>query len=170
MNTINQLKIKRERLIAELREVDTLVAEFEALGIRLRRVLGEAEPIPSDLDISDPQILQKRADSPRRPQKNEVAQFEREVRAILGEATKPLDRAELLSLVTARGVVVGGKDPKNTLSSRLSRMSGVSSDRGYGYWLTDRGRELLGLPASVLSYGAAPDLDQSNEVLGIEDE
>lgn len=34
--------------------------------------------------------------------------------------------------------MVGGKDPANTLASRLTRMHDIVNLRGYGYWLKDR--------------------------------
>ena len=54
-----------------------------------------------------------------------------------------------LKHVIRRGINPGGQDPKNTLCSRISRMAGVTSARGCGYWLAEREAELSGLPASA---------------------
>jgi hypothetical protein len=40
--------------------------------------------------------------------------------------------------LTEAGVIVGGKDPLNTVASRLSRMKGIINLKGHGYWVEGR--------------------------------
>ena len=73
----------------------------------------------------------------------DVADFERAIREILRVAQEPLDRNELYKICMDRNIPVGGKEPMNTLASRMSRMDGVENIRGKGYFLKDRLQELL---------------------------
>lgn len=67
-----------------------------------------------------------------------MTDFEVEVRALLGRASGPLKRNEVYEELSKIGVVVGGKEPLNTVASRLSRMQGVINLKGFGYWPEER--------------------------------
>jgi hypothetical protein len=59
------------------------------------------------------------------------------VRSILRERGEPLQTRELVPLVRAKGIEVGGKDAVATLSARLSNSSEFKVHRGIGWWFND---------------------------------
>ena len=67
-----------------------------------------------------------------------MAEFVEAVGSILEEAEAPLNRSVLLERLQEAGVDVGGSDPKNTLSARMSRMDDFINLAGYGYWAKHR--------------------------------
>lgn len=139
MDRIEQLRNMRRGLEAQLREVIRLLEEYEQLEAKVRGLL-EAKPqnLASTIEKPTWQIfsgMQTRAKKP------EVEEFEAVVRQILSEANAPMDRTEVLQAVRARGVTVGGAEPANTVSARLSRMEDVRSQRGVGYWLVSRAHD-----------------------------
>lgn len=61
------------------------------------------------------------------------------VREILEEKREPLETRELVPLVKAKGVMIGGQDDVATLSARLSNSSDhFTLHRGHGWWFVDR--------------------------------
>lgn len=155
MNIRQRLEAEKARLQQRLRAIESALAEHNRLEERMAAMLSSdpqdfvpVEKMPSRKAASGEQT--RRGPSP------EVAEFEAAVRDILMSATQPIDRVELLGMLESRGVQVGGQDPKNTLSSRMARMDGVSSKRGYGYWLAERVAQLHGLPAVVVKAEVTP--------------
>jgi hypothetical protein len=153
MDTLKQLKSRRDSLSAQIEVIENLIAQYEAVEQRAQALLSQDVDAVSERRISmlsaRRQVGQTQLDSRTRSPNADIVAFEEVVRDILSEAETPVDRVTLLEKVTYRGITVGGQDPKNTLSSRLSRMAGVKSARGHGYWLADREGELSGLPDSA---------------------
>jgi hypothetical protein len=60
-------------------------------------------------------------------------------RGVISERNEPIGRSELFKELTARGVVLNGKDPEMVLSTMLWRMKDkiIRLSKG-GYWLTER--------------------------------
>lgn len=56
------------------------------------------------------------------------------VKSIIMGAGRPMETRDLLPLVRARGVEVGGKDAVATLSARLSNSGEFQNKRGIGWW------------------------------------
>ena len=149
MDRLEQLRNMRRGLEAQLQEVIRLIEEYEQLEAKVRGLL-EAKPqnLASTIEKPTWQIfsgMQTRAKKP------EVEEFEAVVRQILSEANAPMDRTEVLQAVRARGVTVGGAEPANTVSARLSRMDDVRSQRGVGYWLAIRADEFAKAKVSTPS-------------------
>ena len=73
--------------------------------------------------------------------KGRPALLQDEARAILAEANgQPLHGNELLTRLRARGVRVGGTNPKNTLFGTLNRKKDTFRNLGSNMWvLVDRG-------------------------------
>lgn len=137
MDAIEQLRREREVLLSRLSKIEDVLAEHAALQRKADGLLrGEHEPIVP---------LQRSTQKPRGADESvgrrvtaDVAAFEQEIRQILLAASKPLDRSELLKICLDRGISIGGKEPLNTLASRMSRMDGVTNIRGKGYFLAER--------------------------------
>ncbi|MDP3861220.1 MAG: hypothetical protein Q8Q63_06505 [Phaeovulum sp.] len=146
MSNLERLKSERERLLKRLNELNAFLSEYDSLEARAEALLSadaqDAVPVGG---ASTAPAKRAQGGSPRSVSP-EIERFEVATREILSAATTPLDRTNLLELLAERGVMVGGLDPKNTISARLSRMSGVSSARGIGYWLSQRAGELEGIP------------------------
>ena len=155
MNIRQKLEAEKSRLQKRLHAIDSALAEYNRLEERMAAMLSGD---PQDFVPVEKMPSRKAAPSEqtRRGPSPEVAEFEAAVRDILMSATQPIDRVELLGMLESRGVQVGGQDPKNTLSSRMARMDGVSSKRGYGYWLAERVAQLHGLPTDVVKAEVAP--------------
>ena len=156
MDRRTRLTIERDQLVKRLAEIDRVLEEYIRIDKLVDELVGSLTP-----DILDPTLekaakaqpvvsatsgdsLSHRGD--RRSVSNAVREFENAARSVFLSAIRPLDRVEVLEGVTALGVEVGGEDAKATTSARLSRMPGVKSLRGYGYWLEEREHALQGLP------------------------
>jgi hypothetical protein len=67
-----------------------------------------------------------------------LSETEKATAAILSELGRPVPTRELLELLAARGVKVGGQDPASTLSARLSRAPSLENIRQRGWWIKGR--------------------------------
>lgn len=67
-----------------------------------------------------------------------LSETEKATGVIIRELGRPVPTRELLELLTARGVEVGGKDPASTLSARLSRAPSLENIRQRGWWIKGR--------------------------------
>lgn len=135
MDTVLELRRRREALIANLAEIDDLIALHEELEKRVSRVLGLApQPIVAET-VQSSVPAQYPVSGQRRSVRGEVRLFESSVTEILSLSDDPVDRHKLLDALNLKGVDVGGKDPMNTLGARLFRMPNVENVRGKGYRL-----------------------------------
>lgn len=138
MDLAKQLTDEKVALLRRLALIDSLLQQQEQLESRIKKLLatGTQDLVVDDAD-GTPSIQVETSKRPR-PSLPEVVKFERHVREILSNAESPMDRTALLKAMTNRGVSIPGKDEKNTLGARLSRMSDVENIRGFGYWLSSR--------------------------------
>lgn len=143
MNAIERLRQERERLLRRMAEIDSVLVELAAVERRAAVLLGDDALLDGGAQTSSTKSVLGSESSGRRASE-EVATFERVAREILSAAEAPLDRTMLYKAVTASGVTIGGKDPKNTLAARVTRMGDVTNIRGKGYWLRSRMGDFTG--------------------------
>lgn len=159
MDPVEALRREREALEQRIRDIDRAIQEYEAWAQRWRGVLlghtsreepvlaaPPAEPAPSVVggsygEAADPAPIFSKRSTP-------VAEFESKALDLLSEVGEPLNRSQFLEQIEERGVVIGGAEPKNTLSARLSRMREVTNLKGFGYWLRSRPYEPAGYQPS----------------------
>ena len=126
-DVIVELRKEREALCNRLARIDAAIEQYESWAESVAELVGGGNAAPvNDRDgeaVEDP---------------TPIAAFEDEVRTLLERTSVPLKRAEVYEALTQAGVVVGGKNPLNTVASRLSRMDGIVNLRGHGYWAEDR--------------------------------
>lgn len=141
MDLFEQLRKERGELLARLSKIESVLTEHAALQRKVGELLGAEHPaiVRTASRTSKPSI---HSESSGRRVSAEVAEFERAIHEILSLAPRPLDRTDLLEICVKRNIHVGGKDPINTLASRMTRMVGVTNVRGQGYFLESRLGEL----------------------------
>ena len=129
-NAIQKLIEERDLLHTRLQEISVLINEFEELA---------SYEAPPKLDASSSEIQQNESSlTASGPEPSGFAEYEAALRDILMEASRPLQRKEVLNALTARGIVVGGTKELNTLGTRLHRTDWVVNLKGFGYWLKAR--------------------------------
>lgn len=112
---IQDAKARRQELLDEVEKLDVMIDLASMLAGQTAR---DTKP-----------VLQKRS-SAGTPTREAVT-------AILRERGKPCETRELLPMIRARGVEVGGKDPIATLSARLSNAPEFQVHRGIGWWFAN---------------------------------
>lgn len=126
-DVITELKREREILRDRLTKIDAAIEEYDRWAQSVAGLVGGGKPAPANEPRLDPGA-----------EPTPVAVFEERVRALLSYASAPLKRADVYDSLTRAGVVIGGKDPLNTVAARLSRMEGITNLKGHGYWAEDR--------------------------------
>ena len=110
MDLIAQSIAKRDKLRAELQRVDTFLSmAYELQGGDSRAALTDAEKVASPIK----QARTKRAPS------GVGAQTAKAAADVVREANRPMATRDLVPLVEAHGIEIGGKDKVATLSARL---------------------------------------------------
>ena len=112
MDLVAQALTKREKLKAELDRVETFLAmayELQGEGQSSKFEKSDAEKIAEPV---------KRAASNRAPS-GVGAETARAAADVIREAGRPMRTRDLVSLVEAHGIEIGGKDKVATLSARL---------------------------------------------------
>ena len=135
MDAIERLKAERTELIARLSKIEAVIAQHAELQRSVEELLAGGPKIVAAVGVATAKSSAS-AESAGRRVTADVADFERAIREILRVAQEPLDRNELYKICMDRNIPVGGKEPMNTLASRMSRMDGVENIRGKGYFLT----------------------------------
>lgn len=159
MDIIKQAQAKREALHRELARIET----FLATAFELQQEFGSARPATIMSDAA-------KADAPVRrmaPAGSGSATLKAVV-DILREKDMPLSTRELLPLVRAKGIEVGGKDAFATLSARISQKGVIAVTGGKWWFIEDNrasdaeasGEEAADTPAKEIS---AASLFQSNQ-------
>jgi hypothetical protein len=124
---INELKAERDALRHRLAKIEAAIEEYERWAESVAGLVG-----------TDSLRTGAETQSSVAAEQTPIAEFERAVLALFARAEKPLRRTEVHDALVDEGIVVGGKDPLNTVASRLSRMEGVTNLKGHGYWAADR--------------------------------
>lgn len=132
---LRQAVKKRDALKEELHEMELFIRTFARLAASKEE--EEDEPAPpkgrSGIDASVffrpvmPVLKKQIKSSPKRD-------VERVVRKILKDRDRPTTTAEMLQLVTERGITIGGREPRWNLAAKLSRMEDIESIKGTGWW------------------------------------
>ena len=135
-DAISRLRRERTSLQSRLEKVETAISEYDRWAVSVADLVGgveKASPVqsPEYSHIATGPTLGNDTHS-------SIAEFEDSVRLVLGGATEPYPRGPLLSAIEELGVTVIGKDPANTMGTRLSRMSDIINLKGYGYWIASR--------------------------------
>lgn len=136
MNIIQQAQAKRESLQRELARIEA----FLATAYELQQELSQsARPDPvTDAAKADAPIQRLRSQATSSGSATLQAVVE-----VLNEQARPLAIRELLPLVLAKGIEVGGKSPLATLSARISQ-KGVVEVRDGQWWFIDDSRRVSG--------------------------
>ena len=131
MDNLTRLQTERRALASRLQEIDALLDDYKLWEARVASVIDNASAIA---------VESKPARTPRKGhnQGSPMQDFMEAVANILSMSDRPMDRSSLLQALVAANIDVGGEDPKNTLSARLSRMDNVVNVKGLGYWPKDR--------------------------------
>jgi len=130
-DVIVELKKERDRLRHRLEMIDASISEYE------RWAKTAAGLVKSDVQ-SDNAVLVDEPTVDAEGTATPIVEFEKKVRALFSRVSAPLKRTEVYEALSEADVVVGGREPLNTLASRLSRMDGITNLKGYGYWAEDR--------------------------------
>lgn len=178
-----QLLDRKRALLRELSEIDANVEQIDRF-IRAWYAFAEDDVNLAVDNLTDSERNESEQSPPERKRttgnspKEEVAAVAREV--ILERGT-PIMRDELYDLLTARGLVIQGKDPKMVLSTMLWRVKDqIARVEGSGYWPTDvpnsevgyeptKAREfdsVLNTPASEILDPNSPEYKDASENAG----
>lgn len=158
----NQLIETKRRLLAELAECDEQINQIDKF-IKAWHAFAEDDTLRAveNLSESDSNETATTESVSRRTsgnsRKEEVAAAARE---IILERGEPIMRDELYDLLTARGLVIRGKDPLMVLSTMLWRMRDqiVRLDSG-GYWPAD-------VPNAAIGYAPKEGSGQGGDTRG----
>lgn len=122
-DVIARLKAERDSLRDRLGKVEAAIEQYERWAMSVAELVGGSMATTAIQMPGDPGALP-----------TPMAEFEKEVRALLDRVAAPLTRGDVHDALVKAGVIVGGKEPLNTVASRLSRMAGITNLRGHGYW------------------------------------
>lgn len=127
-------RAERAELVERLQKLDVLIATVESLS----GVATGHSPVPA-----------ARAARPVAPRASNVMTPTRDaVARILRAQGRAMQTAELVPMLKAAGVAVGGKNEVATLSARLSNSEDFTNNRGIGWWFT--GEDVPGLSSLSL--------------------
>lgn len=130
MNIIQQAQAKREQLQRELSRIEAFLATAFELQQEFGRPTGQA--------VSDA----AKADAPARRMRSAATGSGSEtlqaVIDILNARGEPMATRELLPLVQAKGIEVGGKSPLATLSARISSKGPIAVKNGKWWFINDQ--------------------------------
>lgn len=134
MDIISHAMAKREKLRSELEKIDS----FLATAFELEQEAGGVDATTEKKTLPAPEAA---APAPRKfivrlPGTGLVSATANAAGAILRERGVAMSTRELLPLIRAKGIEVGGKDPLATLSARLSNSNKVKLTSGK-WWLVD---------------------------------
>lgn len=162
MDILEQAQNKREALQRELARIET----FLATAYELQHEFGKSGPLKGEQSDKAKADAPARVRSPSTPGSGSATL--RAVGEILRERNTPMSTRELLPLVRAKGIEVGGKDALATLSARLSQ-KGVVTVKDGKWWFIEvsgasdaqaLGEEAADIPTKDQS---AASLEHSNE-------
>lgn len=144
---------KRQQLLSGLARVDAFLAEYH----EIQQEIGRA-PVTRDAASAQPK-------APPPPPVNRKrggvgADTLEAAVAIIRERGEPMSTRELLPLILARGIPVGGNDPVATLSARISNKGVLQLSRGK--WLVGAD-EFENLDASASGNEEAADQHPAKE-------
>jgi len=131
MNILQQAQAKREALQRELARIEAFLAT--AYELQQEFVADQTKPAAK----SDSQKADMPAPARRVGQRGSGSVTLHAVADILRERGVPMSTRELLPLVRAKGIEVGGKDALATLSARISQKGVVTVRAGKWWFIND---------------------------------
>ena len=126
---LRNLRLKRERLKADLSEVDKAITMFERAKAELSPDLF-SELTPTQRETPNPSPRARNAIAPR-----DLALAAKDV---LLAAGKPMKRGDIVQELSRRGIEIAGKDPNKNLGTILWRHQEMFvTVNALGYWVKD---------------------------------
>lgn len=133
--TISSLRDERARLQARLKQLDELLERYDAWEREASSLLSGVAPAQAEVQRTTPadqQVAIEVSEGTPLPEFIEAAE------RMFRETDRPLPRTDAFAKLREAGVVVVGKDPYNTMTTRLHRMGNIINIKGHGYWMKDR--------------------------------
>jgi hypothetical protein len=135
---------RRDAALAEARRWEEFIKTY--------RLLQGAPPYRSS-DATGAHFATGRA-AQTRPAAGAISATEALAREIISEKGRAVSTREMLEELTARGHIIGGKDPASTLSARLSRAPSLENQRPVGWRIRHMDSQIGG--AGLTSSGPTP--------------
>lgn len=157
MSKIDDLKEERRLLQVRIGVLDKAISEYEEWERRVELLLPTPAPtapreairgeaavmigaatLTGNGTVVSPPVTPPVVVEPQKSKETEIEEFNAVTNLLLDQIDRPLQRTPLFEALEARGIVVGGKEPLNTLSARMARMDNVVNLKGFGFWKRDR--------------------------------
>ena len=151
MSRIDDLMEERRQLQLRIGVIDRAISEYHEWERRVELLLptqgrnalrmdADTSPIMAR-DVAVATVTNALLGIPPQasaPKPSSMEEFTDAVNDLLDQIDRPLQRTPLFEALEARGIVIDGKEPLNTLSARMTRMENVTNIRGHGFWRKDR--------------------------------
>jgi hypothetical protein len=151
MSRIDDLMEERRQLQLRIGVIDRAISEYHEWERRVELLLptqgrnalrmdaGPTPPTTRDVAIATvTNALLSASQQAGAPKASSMEDFTDAVNDLLDQIDRPLQRTPLFEALEARGIVIDGKEPLNTLSARMTRMENVTNIKGFGFWRKDR--------------------------------
>lgn len=151
MSRIDDLMEERRQLQLRIGVIDRAILEYHEWERRVELLLPtqgrnalrmDAGPTPpTTRDVAVATVTNALLGIPPQanaPKASSMEDFTDAVNDLLDQIDRPLQRTPLFEALEARGIVIDGKEPLNTLSARMTRMENVINIKGHGFWRKDR--------------------------------
>jgi len=141
-----------QRALERLHEISKERRELEDFIATYRKLSG--------VQVKTPEPVSSVLGSPRKPATSEaIVEAALEILATKGE---PMKLGALYDALTAKGIVIGGKEPRNNLGAKLSADRRLETHRGLGWWFAGEpiGPKAYGRQLGC-EYEEGPDTDMS---------
>lgn len=133
--TISSLRDERARLQARIKQLDELLERYDAWEREASSILLGTEPTRAP--VQEPTVSEAEP-ATETHEGTPLPEFVAAAERMFREAERPLPRSEAFDRLKEMGVIVVGKDPHNTMTTRIHRMGNIINIKGHGYWLKDR--------------------------------
>jgi len=127
---------------------DEWIGQYQRLVGNVQAV-GHERPVVAESKVESPGTRTGRRTSPVLDQTADMAT------AIIEKHGRPVPIQEMQFKLRGMGLLIGGKNPKSTLSARLSTSGRFIADREKGWWI--KGRPLPGLTLPIEPEGEGLD-------------
>lgn len=115
------------KLRADLQEIESFIKVHQRLSA------AATKPTPQPPVIQSP-VVAKQAESAQQTKPTPVADILQAAREILRAKGKPMLVGDLYDALAAKGVVIGGKNPRNNLGAKLAGAADLKTRRGVGWF------------------------------------
>ncbi len=135
-NLIEQAREKRDRLAAEIEQLDAMIARHDKVISDLAQMMGANTAPSRNADVRDTPLDTTSVETKRGPNGSPPEQIVRAAILAVENAERPMTRYELVEAVERQGLVIGGNDKARNMGTILWR-SGQFVNGGDGYWPKD---------------------------------